>query len=114
MIQALIGPVTSLVGGYFQRKAEEKKAVHEAKMVAIQQDGNWENIHANNASSSWKDEWLTLLFSVPLVMAFFPSAVPYVIDGFKALEEMPEWYRVYLGVIMAASFGVRQLVNFKK
>jgi len=114
MIQALIGPVTSLVGGYFQRKAEEKKAVHEAKMVAIQQDGNWENIHANNAANSWKDEWLTLLFSVPLVMAFFPSAVPYVIDGFKALEEMPEWYRVYLGVIMAASFGVRQLVNFKK
>ena len=36
MIQALIGPITSLVGGYFERKAEEKKAVHEAKMVAIQ------------------------------------------------------------------------------
>ena len=51
MIQAWIGPITSLVGGYFERKAEEKKAVHEAKMVAIQQDGNWENIHANNASS---------------------------------------------------------------
>ena len=47
-------------------------------------------------------------------MAFVPSAVPYVIEGFNALETMPEWYRVYLGVIMAASFGVRQLVNFKK
>jgi hypothetical protein len=114
MIQQLIGPLASLVTGHFERKAEEKKAVHERKMVAIQQDANWENINASNANSSWKDEWLTLLFSVPLVMAFFPSAVPYVIDGFKALEEMPEWYRVYLGVIMAASFGVRQLVNFKK
>ena len=114
MIQTLLGPIVDLVGGHLQRKAEEKKAVHERKMVAIQQDANWENIHANNSANSWKDEWLTLLFSVPLVMAFFPSAVPYVIDGFKALEEMPEWYRVYLGVIMAASFGVRQLVNFKK
>lgn len=114
MWQALVGPVVNLVGEHFKRRAEEKQAVHERKLEVIKQDSNWENIHATNASTSWKDEWLTLLFSVPLVMAFFPSAVPYVIDGFKALEEMPEWYRVYLGVIMAASFGVRQLVNFKK
>ena len=49
MIQALIGPIVNLVGGHLQRKSEEKKAVHEAKMVAIQQDGNWENIHTINA-----------------------------------------------------------------
>jgi len=114
MIQQLLGPIVSLAAGFLERKAEEKRAVHERKLEIIKQDSNWENIQAGNSGSSWKDEWLTLLFSVPLVMAFFPSAVPYVIDGFKALEEMPEWYRVYLGVIMAASFGVRQLVNFKK
>jgi len=114
MIQQLLGPIVSLATGFLERKAEEKRAVHERKLEIIKQDSNWENIQAGNSGSSWKDEWLTLLFSVPLVMAFFPSAVPYVIDGFKALEEMPEWYRVYLGVIMAASFGVRQLVNFKK
>ena len=55
MWQTLVGPLTDLIGGHFKRKSEEKKAVHEAKMVAIQQDANWENIHANNASSSWKD-----------------------------------------------------------
>ena len=70
MWQALISPIVNLVGGHLQRKAEEKKAVHEAKMVAIQQDGNWENIHANNAANSWKDEWFTILFSVPCVLAF--------------------------------------------
>ena len=41
MIQQLIGPLASLVTGHFERKSEEKKAVHEAKMVAIQQDANW-------------------------------------------------------------------------
>ena len=64
MWQTLLGPIVDLVGGHLQRKAEEKKAVHERKMVAIEQDANWENIHANNASSSWKDEWFTILFSV--------------------------------------------------
>ena len=114
MWQALIAPLTELVSGHFKRKAEEKQATHERKLEVIKHESNWDNIQATNAGTSWKDEWLTLLFSVPLVMAFVPSAVPYVIEGFKALETMPEWYRVYLGVIMAASFGVRQLVNFKK
>lgn len=114
MWQALIQPLASLVGGYLKNKAEEKQAVHERKLEVIKHEANWDNIQASNAGTSWKDEWLTLLFSVPLVMAFVPSAVPYVIDGFKALEQMPEWYRVYLGVIMAASFGFRQLVNLKK
>ena len=114
MIQALIGPITSLVGGYFERKAEEKKAVHERKMVAIQQDANWENIHANNASSSWKDEWFTILFSVPCILAFFPSMVPVVMQGFAALDGMPDWYKGFLGAAVAASFGIRGLANWKK
>ena len=114
MWQALIAPLTELVSGHFKRKAEEKQATHERKLEVIKHESNWDNIQATNAGTSWKDEWLTLLFSIPLVMAFVPSAVPYVIEGFNALETMPEWYRVYLGVIMAASFGVRQLVNFKK
>ena len=114
MWQLLIGSATELIGGHFKRKSEEKQAQHERKLEVIKHEANWDNIQATNAGSSWKDEWLTLLFSVPLVMAFVPSAVPYVIEGFNALETMPEWYRVYLGVIMAASFGIRQLVNFKK
>ena len=35
MWQALIGPVVNLVGGHFERKVEEKRAVHERKMEAI-------------------------------------------------------------------------------
>ena len=114
MIQALIGPIVNLVGGHLQRKSEEKKAVHERKMVAIQQDANWENIHANNAANSWKDEWFTILFSAPCVLAFFPSMVPVVMDGFAALDNMPEWYKGFLGAAVAASFGLRGLANWKK
>ena len=114
MIQTLLGPIVNLVGGHLQRKAEEKKAVHERKMVAIQQDANWENIHANNAANSWKDEWFTILFSVPCVLAFSPSMVPVVMSGFEALDAMPEWYKGFLGAAVAASFGLRGLANWKK
>lgn len=114
MIQQLIGPAVSLISGFFERKAEEKRAVHERKLEIIKQDSNWENIHASNAGASWKDEWFTILFSIPCVLAFFPSMVPVVMSGFAALESMPEWYKAFLGAAVAASFGMRGLANWKK
>ena len=38
MWQALVSPIVNLVGGHLQRKAEEKKAVHERKLEVIKQD----------------------------------------------------------------------------
>jgi len=46
-------------------------------------------------------------------MCFIPPLVPYVEQGFAVLEQIPQWYRYYLGVIVAASFGVRQVINYK-
>jgi len=109
MWQALIGPIANLAGGWLKNKAEEKQAVHERKLEIIKQDANWENIQASNSGSSWKDEWFTILFSVPLVMAFIPEAVPIVSDGFNVLEGMPEFYKAFLGAAVAASFGIRAL-----
>jgi hypothetical protein len=109
MWQAFIAPVANLVSGYLKNKAEEKQAVHERKLEVIKHESNWDNIQASNSGSSWKDEWFTLLFSVPLVMAFVPEAVPVVQEGFRVLEEMPEFYKAFLGAAVAASFGIRAL-----
>ena len=113
MWQALIGPVVNLVGGHFERKAEEKRAVHQRKMESIKQDANWENIHASNASNSWRDEFFSILFSIPLVLCFIPPLVPYVRDGFAVLETMPEYYRMLLGALVASSVGIRGLTKWK-
>lgn len=114
MWQALIAPIANLASGYLKNKAEEKQAVHERKLEMIKQDANWENIQATNSGTSWKDEWFTLLFSVPLVMAFVPEMVPVVKDGFIVLEGMPEFYKAFLGAAVAASFGIRALSKWGK
>ena len=114
MIQQLLGPLLSLATGFLERKAEEKRAVHERKLEIIKQDSNWENIQAGNSGSSWKDEWFTLLFSIPCILAFYEPAVPVVMQGFSVLEGMPEWYKAFLGAAVAASFGLRGLANWKK
>ena len=66
------------------------------------------------SQNSWKDEWLTILFSIPLILCFLPFdwADRAVQNGFAALESMPDWYQYTLGIIVAASFGVRSATKF--
>lgn len=113
MWQALIGPLTELVSGHFKRKSEEKQAQHERKLEVIKHESNWDNIQATNSGTSWKDEWFTLLFSIPLVMAFVPEMVHIVKSGFEVLDQMPDWYKGFLGAAVAASFGIRTLSKWK-
>jgi hypothetical protein len=55
---------------------------------------------------------LVILFSVPLILAFIPGMEGLVERGFQQLEQMPDWYQYSLGVIVAASFGVRSATKF--
>ena len=75
---------------------------------------DWETLQARNAGQSWKDEYLVILFSIPLILAFVPSTVPFVMEGFAALEQMPDWYKYSLSVIVGASFGVRSVIGIMK
>ena len=111
LIKTLVG-----VGGTFlQGKMDNKKAEIEGRNNAIQeklkQSGTWDEIHAKNSGESWKDDWFTLLFSIPLVLAFIPSAVPYVEQGFRVLDMMPDWYKQALAVLVAASVGYQKLTQ---
>jgi len=65
-------------------KKSEARAEHSA---------SWDEIAQTNSSTSWKDEYLTLLISIPLIMCFIPSLVPYVREGFAVLDTMPKWYQ---------------------
>ena len=124
MIQALIGPISSLVGTWLNGKVETKAAETKAKVAKAEaeaqimlsratSEADWEKIMAQGSQSSWKDEWLTILFSIPLVLVFLgDTGREIVANGFAALETMPDWYQYTLGVIVAASFGIRSATKF--
>jgi hypothetical protein len=119
MLQALIAPLTELAGSWLKGKANAQAAQANLKLVeaeakatimksAATSEAEWEKIMAQGSQSSWKDEWLTILFSIPLVLVFTGDwGREIVASGFTALETMPDWYQYTLGVIVAASFGVR-------
>ena len=124
MIQALIGPLTELAGGWLKGKADAQAAAANLKLVeaeakaaimksAATSEAEWEKIMAQGSQSSWKDEYLVILYSIPLCLVFTGDwGREVVAEGFAALETMPEWYQYTLGVIVAASFGVRSATKF--
>ena len=123
MLKALLGPITNLIGGYMKNKAEEKQAKHEAKIAVIQNDANWEETMATASATSWKDEFWTIILSIPIFMVGYAIAANdvTVIDrvhlGFAALSELPEWYQYLLFIAISSSFGIRgvsKLMDLKK
>jgi len=125
MLQALIAPIAELAGGWLKNKATAQAAQANLKLVeaeakatimksAATSEAEWEKIMAQGTQSSWKDEYLVLLFSIPLILAFLPFewADEAVKNGFAALDEMPQWYSYTLGVIVASSFAVRSATKF--
>ena len=123
MLAALIGPIADLAGTWMSGKVEEKKVQSATKVAKAQAEAivmqkkatgeiDWDLEMAKGSQSSWKDEWLTILFSIPLILAFTPGMEDLVRNGFQQLEQMPEWYQYSLGVIVAASFGVRSATKF--
>ncbi|BAQ90210.1 Protein of unknown function (DUF3154) [uncultured Mediterranean phage uvMED] len=124
MIAQLIGPIANIAGGWLQGKADVKAAEAKLKLTEAEAKAkimlsketsiaDWERIMAQGSQNSWKDEWLTILFSIPLVLVFLGDTGRQVVaDGFAALETMPDWYQYTLGVIVAASFGVRSATKF--
>ena len=123
MLTALIGPIANLAGSWMDGKVAQTKAAATAKVAKANAEAaimekkatgeiDWDIEMARASSSSWKDEWLVILFSIPLILAFIPGMEGVVQNGFEQLNKMPEWYQYSLGVIVAASFGVRSATKF--
>ena len=81
MIQAFIGPIANLAGSWLQGKADKTAAEARLKLTEAETKSkillsektsvaDWERIMAQGTQNSWKDEYLVLLFSIPLVLSF--------------------------------------------
>ena len=122
MIQFL-APLANLATTWLEGNVEKSKAktaaevalknaeaiVYEKKATA---EIDWDLEAIKGSQNSWKDEWLVILFSIPMILAFIPGMEGVVERGFTQLEAMPEWYQYTLGVIVASSFAVRSATKF--
>lgn len=120
-VGGLIKPATEIVKGWQARKEAKLKsdlAINEAKTNAVikkietqqQADIAWENTQINQ--SGWKDEYWTIVLSIPAIFCFIPFLTPYVAAGFAALATCPAWYQWMLAIAVGAAFGYRKIADF--
>lgn len=111
----MLGILTAVAGlgqSWLNGRAEKSRAKNEQEVALIKQAGSWEEIHAKGSQGSWKDEFWTIVFAIPLMLCFIPGMDVYISAGFTVLKETPEWYRYSVGVLVAASVGIKGVKGF--
>ena len=74
ILTALLGPIAEIGKTFLSNRAEEKQAKHQAKMSVIQNDADWEAKMADASAHSWKDEFWTIILSIPIFMVGYAIA----------------------------------------
>jgi uncharacterized membrane protein YqiK len=120
IISAVAQVATTWVSGKAEAakiNSEAKLATTRAKAIVMEKvatgELEWNQAMAEASNKSWKDEWLTILVSIPLILAF-TGHEDVVMKGFTALEAMPDFYKTAVGVVFAASFGIQSIKNMMK
>src|SRR5210317_762448 len=123
MLNMLIGPAIDLAKDFVKGKAEEKKAIQQRKISAINNDADWEAKMADATSNSWKDEFWSIILALPIIAVVYSvamddvSIIARVNEGFEALNQLPDWYQYLLFIAVSASFGLKsadKLMGLKK
>ena len=114
----ILGEIVGLGRDWLKGKQEIKKAKTHAEATVIvnsaQNLADWEKIQAKNSGESWKDEFWTIVLSLPFLASFNGDWVEHIQAGFNVLSTLPDWYQYALLLSIGASFGVRMTKMIKK
>jgi len=125
MIQALLPMVGELAGSWLKGKTAEKAAKSQVKIAkaeaeaevmktAATHDSKWELIMAQSTQTSLKDEIVTVIVLIPVVLVFIPGMEGVVQNGFDRLNELPDWYQYLVFLVCSAALGIKGLDKFRK
>ena len=112
--------------GYFKDRQEIKKVkvAGAIKVIAAEadakakrldkeadQDYSLNQMAVENMKGSWKDEFILILISIPLIMLFTPKYQTIAISGFAAMSNAPVWYQVLVISIFFSIYGLRDILK---
>jgi hypothetical protein len=127
----MINPISAIIGavGGFFGKREERKSMEKQidGKIAMQKQGgetqvifNEQEIDAiskRNEGETWKDEYITIIMTMPLLVLFFsvfigvllnkPELIDAAIKANAAVKDLIPNYQELLGVTITAGLGLR-------
>jgi hypothetical protein len=118
MLGTILGPVANLAGSWLQGRADANAANAKLKLTEAEakakillsketSTADWERIMAQGTQNSLKDEFVTVIVLVPVILCFIPGLEQTVQNGFDRLAELPEWYTWLVFTVCSAAIGIR-------
>ena len=126
----VISTAISGITGYFSKKQDGKAAVKSAsaKLAQSKQDGyqsitltdaEWESLAVQTQQESWKDEYVTIIITAPILMILLgslsaslgfdhgPLVLQGALDGIVALKALGMDYGFLVNSVVLAAIGLK-------
>ena len=113
ILTSLIQPVANIAGGIIKNRQEINAAKHQAKLARLQNDADWEARAMDASANSWKDEFWTIILSIPIFAIGYsivmddPEIIARTKLAFTALEDLPDYFQMLLFIAISSSFGLK-------
>lgn len=120
IVDKLLGTIPEGIIDYYKQK---RKLKHDLELEKLRGKIEYEAAKTRRASESegrdhewelesirnsgWKDEWVLILLSIPLVTCFIPHTQEATLQGFATLAQTPDWYQWLIMIIFCAIYGIR-------
>jgi len=124
VLGVLASPVTNLVGKWIERRAAKDGLKSKAVMAKQSDstnitltDAEWETVNSQNADGTWKDEYVTIIITAPLVgilggavtLAFTGDArlLDGTIAGLTALQALDIDMSFLMNAVVLSAIGLK-------
>lgn len=105
MWSLLLSGVTTIFQGWIEVKKSKQQAEAAYNMAVVNGEQNWDIEALKAAKHSWKDEFITIIWFSPLIVAWFePQKAQAWVDFIK---QLPYFYQFGMFGIISAAFGLR-------
>lgn len=115
----LVSPITN----HFTKKNDNKTKVKQQQIQRLinsdDQLAEWESIQAESGNNSWKDEWITLIITLPIPVIFVSVILsvllknPLIAEAAKAgviaIKELVPNYAELLYIVCLAAIGIKAI-----
>lgn len=121
LISQAIGGIVSPVTSYFEKKNTNKTNIKLKQIERIKNADDavseWESIMAEKSGGTWKDEYVTIIVSLPIVATFLgvfwsvftgdPKAAEAASEATKAVKELIPDYGNLVSIVFFAAMGIK-------
>lgn len=129
IFSGLVTLITKPIADWSERKTLETKQKfelikleHEAKVATANAtlemakqgqliDADLDKTSIEDMKTSWKDEFILIVFITPMILAFIPQTATFSLRGFEIIKQMPEWYVALIIGMVVVIYGMRGLLT---